>query len=215
MGIPKNPRLPRLPTGQYTAELYKMIPALRVPIRQKPLKLSTPAGPEGRLKHMGTLVTDLVREERIKKNFYILSEARNYAERLISEAIRHGDRHQPTMELADFWLKDKTLVHKLFKVLVPRFRDSTVSYTKMYKAPIEYPGSMHPFGILELRKNPLLPVAPRPVPTRNWIHNVLLEEARKQMKLEGKLRAEEELQEQVQADLLRQDGEEHRDEEID
>ena len=34
--------------------------------------------------------------------------------------------------------------------------------------------------------NPLVPVLPRPVPTRNWINNVLLEEARKEFELKKK-----------------------------
>lgn len=37
---------------------------------------------------------------------------------LISSAIRYGDCHKPTMELADYWLYEKQLVHKLFKVMV-------------------------------------------------------------------------------------------------
>lgn len=32
----------------------------------------------------------------------------------------YGDKHKHTMEMADWWLEDKSLVHKLFKVLVPR-----------------------------------------------------------------------------------------------
>lgn len=30
--------------------------------------------------------------------------ARQYTERLISEAVLHGDKHQPTMEIASWWL---------------------------------------------------------------------------------------------------------------
>lgn len=59
---------------------------------------------------------------------------------LISDAIRYGDCHKETMEMADYWLGEKQIVHKLFKVLVPRYKDCPVSYTRMIKAPNQYPG---------------------------------------------------------------------------
>lgn len=57
---------------------------------------------------------------------------------LIIEAMKHGDRHRRTMELADFWLKEKQAVHKLFKVLVPRFADYTTSFTNLFYLPPRY-----------------------------------------------------------------------------
>jgi len=70
---------------------------------------------------------------------------------LISDAIRYGDCHRATMELADYWLLEKQLVHKLFKVLVPRFENCPVSYTRMYRAPRPYPGDTYRRAVLELR----------------------------------------------------------------
>jgi hypothetical protein len=70
---------------------------------------------------------------------------------LISDAIRYGDCHHATMELADYWLLEKQLVHKLFKVLVPRFENSPVSYTRMYRAPRPCPGHKYKRAVLELR----------------------------------------------------------------
>lgn len=98
---------------------------------------------------------------------------------LISDAIRYGDRHKTTMELADFWLTEKQLVHKLFKVLAPRFADCNVSYTRMHKAPREYPGMYYKRAVLELRGNPYPPLVPDTSSNRNLLHNVLLDEARK------------------------------------
>lgn len=54
---------------------------------------------------------------------------------LISDAIRYGDCHKATMEMADYWLVEKQLVHKLFKVLVPRYENYNVSYIRMLSAP--------------------------------------------------------------------------------
>jgi len=70
---------------------------------------------------------------------------------LISEAIRHGDTHKPTMEMADYWIEEKQLIHKLFKVLVPRFNDYQTSYTMLYRAPKAYPEIVYPRSVLELR----------------------------------------------------------------
>lgn len=83
------------------------------------------------------------------------------------------------MEMADFWLEEKQLVHKLFKVLVPRYQNFNVSYTRMYKAPRPYPGDYDHKAILELRGNPYPPLLPENYNNRNLIHNVLLDEAKK------------------------------------
>lgn len=37
--------------------------------------------------------------------------------------------------MADWWLEEKQLVHKLFKVLVPRFQHYPTSFTTLYTAP--------------------------------------------------------------------------------
>ena len=49
---------------------------------------------------------------------------------LIAEAIKYGDRHRPTMEMASFWLTEKQLVHKLFKVsfFTAVFVDCVITY---------------------------------------------------------------------------------------
>lgn len=88
------------------------------------------------------------------------------------------------MDIADYWLLEKQLVHKLFKVLTPRFENFQVSYTRMYKAPREYPGTEFKRAILELRGNPYPPVKPDYSQNRGFIHNVLLDEAKKQYRQE-------------------------------
>lgn len=88
------------------------------------------------------------------------------------------------METADFWLLEKQLVHKLFKVLVPRFQDYNVSYTRMLKAPKPYPGKYYDRALLELRGNPYPPLTPDNSQNRNLIHNVLLDEAKKAYRAE-------------------------------
>ncbi|GLH00014.1 39S ribosomal protein L17, mitochondrial [Gryllus bimaculatus] len=105
---------------------------LRINVAPRHRNLKNPDGPEGRLLKLRKTVTGLIKHERIELNYNRADEARGYAERLISEAIRYGDCHRTTMELADFWLLEKQLVHKLFKVLVPRnpYPPLTVDSTK-------------------------------------------------------------------------------------
>lgn len=55
------------------------------------------------------------------------------------------------MEMADYWIEEKQLIHKLFKVLVPRFNDYKTSYTMLYRAPKAYPEIVFPRSVLELR----------------------------------------------------------------
>lgn len=83
------------------------------------------------------------------------------------------------MDFADYYINEKQYVHKLFKVLAPRFQDSPVSYTRMYKAPQNYPGIERKRAVLELRGNPYPPLKPDLTINRNFIHNVLLAEAKK------------------------------------
>lgn len=84
------------------------------------------------------------------------------------------------MAMADFWIKDKQYVHKLFKVIVPRLQNCPIAYTKMYKAPITYPDlAYRRRAVLELRGNPFPSLKPELGVNRNFIHNVLLDEAKK------------------------------------
>lgn len=103
------------------------------------------------------------------------------------------------MAMADYWLLDKTLVHKLFKVFAPRYENYTTSLTRMYKAPREYPcldieKRYRARSVLELRGNPYPPIAPdQSQKNRNLIHNVLLDEAKKEFNREKLLKFSEDV----------------------
>lgn len=142
----------------------------------------TGLGHEGHLKRMKQMVGDLFRYERIESTFSRCDEARGYAERLIQIAAKHGDKHKPTMEIADYWLEEKDLIHKLFKVLVPRYSDQKYlrsSYTDVYKLPVQYPGPGKKCAIIELKGNPWPPVIPKVRDTSKLLSNVLLSAARR------------------------------------
>lgn len=89
--------------------------------------------------------------------------------------------------------QEKQLVHKLFKVLVPRYVDYTTSFTKLYRLGIIHNHSLHPsefkmnncptLGVLELRDNPLPPVPDfrnRYKRNKGNLANIMLSEARKE-----------------------------------
>lgn len=103
---------------------------------------------------------------------------------LVSDALRYGDNHKPMMEMADYWLLEKQLVHKLFKVLCPRFESCNGPVTTMFNAPRKYPSDekkrYYKRVVLELKGNPYPPILP-PSTYRNksLIHNVLLDAAMK------------------------------------
>ncbi|KAH8349943.1 hypothetical protein KR084_010004 [Drosophila pseudotakahashii] len=186
------------------ADVTKLMSQLRIAVRPTRRNLKNADGPEGRLLKLRKTVTALVKHERIELFYNRADEARGYAElvrsrnwpvelrrkfnytfllpQLISNAIRHGDRHTATMELADYWLLEKQLVHKLFKVLVPRYENYNVSYTRMYKAPRDYPGIYYRQSVLELRGNPYPSLVADHSQNRNLLHNVLLDEARKEFR---------------------------------
>ncbi|KAF9794584.1 hypothetical protein SFRURICE_018647 [Spodoptera frugiperda] len=160
------------------ADVSKLVSKLRVKVLPKHRNLPGPKGPEGRIDKLRKTVTGLIKFERIELNYNRADEARQYAERLISEAIRHGDCHKPTMDTADFWLLEKELVHKLFKVLVPRYETSNLSYTRMYNAPRLQYGRTIDKVVLELRGNPFPDLLNNKSNNKMLIQNVLLDAAK-------------------------------------
>ncbi|CRK91835.1 CLUMA_CG005457, isoform A [Clunio marinus] len=174
------------------AEVTKLMSELKVAVKPRHRRLKNPGGSEGRLINLSKTVTALLKYERIEVHYSRGDEARGYAERLISDAIRYGDQHKPTMEMADFWLRDKSVIHKLFKVLCPRFENYKGSATRMFMAPRSYNldnkdvlKKYKLLSVLELNGNPYPPVLPdRSQKNRRLIHNVLLNEARKEFYLQ-------------------------------
>ncbi|KAJ0176155.1 hypothetical protein K1T71_008329 [Dendrolimus kikuchii] len=160
------------------ADVSKLVSKLRIKVRPNHRNLKNPKGPEGRLDKLRKTVTGLVKYERIELNVNRADEARQYAERLISEAIRHGDCHKPTMDVANYWLLEKELIHKLFKVLVPRFENSKLSYTRLINAPRAQNTRNSEKVVLELRDNPYPDLMSKQSQDKYLIQNVLLDAAK-------------------------------------
>ncbi|XP_014242424.1 39S ribosomal protein L17, mitochondrial [Cimex lectularius] len=174
-------------------ELTHLVSRLRIRYNARHRNLKNPEGPKGRLDILKKIVGGLVKCERIQLNYMKADEARGYAERLISEAIRHGDKHTPTMEIANFWLEEKQLIHKLFKVLAPRFQNYTSSYTRMFKVASSYPDFTLPQAVLELKGNPFPSLVPDWSSNKNLLHNILLEAAKKDFKKEQLIKIAKEI----------------------
>ncbi|XP_043255187.1 39S ribosomal protein L17, mitochondrial [Colletes gigas] len=166
------------------ANVEKLVSRLRYKVRPTPRKLKNVQGPEGRLNKIKKTLTALVKYERIELNYPRADETRGYVELLISEALRHGPEHKETMELANFWILEKQLVHKLFKVLVPRFQDCPTSFTKLHRAAVIYPGFGYKRSVLELKGNVYPSIEQHDPYQHNLLHNVLLEAARKEYRME-------------------------------
>lgn len=82
------------------------------------------------------------------------------------------------MDVADYWLLEKELIHKLFKVLVPRYENCNFSFTKMYKAPRPQYSRNIEKAVLELRGNPYPSLTNRQGNNRYLIQNILLDAAK-------------------------------------
>lgn len=189
----------------FNDQVYPRIPFL---IRSKPYRLKVPAqygnNLSGQLKGLTFPMSNLFRDERIVLGYNKASELRPHVERLIVEAMRNGDRHRPTMDLANFWLIDKSLIHKLFKELVPRYANYNSAFTAMHFLGIDYSyynktltevknqpkGLKEPKRgdvVLELRENNLPAISrPRLLNKPGLLTNVLLAGARETYQRETK-----------------------------
>lgn len=178
-------------------KVYPQIPFL---IRSKKYKIKVKRenNPAGQLYNQTFAVTDLIRNERIVLNYNKAAEIRPQVERLIVEAMRYGDKHRPTMALANYWLKEKNLVYKLFNVLVPRYENYTTAFTALHMLGKDYDtyaktyteaqkGTYyHKMGeaVLELRGNDLPPIVRPKLKRSGLLTNILIDSARENYKKE-------------------------------
>ncbi|KYQ50102.1 39S ribosomal protein L17, mitochondrial [Trachymyrmex zeteki] len=165
------------------ANVENLVNKLRYNVKPR-RKFGNSDGPEGRLRKFQKTLTALIKYERLELNYRRADETRGYVDQLIFEAIRHGPEHKETMDLANFWILEKQLMHKLFKVLVPRYQNYTTSFTKLHKAPNIYPTIHYDRAILELRGNIYPSVEQYNQYEQNLLHNLLLNAAKKEFRME-------------------------------
>nr|ACO09595.1 39S ribosomal protein L17, mitochondrial precursor [Osmerus mordax] len=116
-------------------------------------------GPESRINMLRNMLTGLVRHERIETTQGRADEVRFYAEKLIDYA-KKGGTDEKAMKMASFWLTEKDLVPKLFKVLAPRFETQKKGYTRMARIPNRENLDRAKMSVLEYRGNPFPPLYP-------------------------------------------------------
>ncbi|XP_074668236.1 large ribosomal subunit protein bL17m [Strix aluco] len=137
-------------------------------------------GPRSRLDLLRNLVTALVRHERIEAPWARADEMRGYAERLI-EYAKLGDTNERAMRMANFWLTEKDLIHKLFKVLAPRFQPHPGSYTRLLQIPNRDSLDRAKMAVIELKGNPYPPLIRPQRNTEKTLLNQLLKGYREDM----------------------------------
>ncbi|XP_053331342.1 39S ribosomal protein L17, mitochondrial [Spea bombifrons] len=114
-------------------------------------------GPRSRLDLLRNLLTALVRHERIETTWARADELQVYAEKLIDYG-RLGDSSEKAMRMADFWLTEKDLIHKLFQTLVPRFSSWHGNYTSMHRIPNRDRLDRAKMAVIEYKGNPFPPL---------------------------------------------------------
>ncbi|KAM8921293.1 large ribosomal subunit protein bL17m [Pelodytes ibericus] len=130
-------------------------------------------GPRNRLDLLRNLVTALVRHERIETTWARADEMRVYAEKLIDYGKR-GDTDEKAMKMANFWLTEKDLIHKLFKTLVPRFEAHRSNYTSMHQIPNRERLDRAKMAVIQYKGNPFPPLIVRKKDSEKTLLNQLL-----------------------------------------
>ncbi|XP_072316325.1 large ribosomal subunit protein bL17m [Eucyclogobius newberryi] len=137
-------------------------------------------GPESRINILRNILTGLVRYERIETTLGRADEVRFYAEKLIDYA-KKGDTDEKAMKMASFWLTEKDLVPKLFKVLAPRFETQTNGYTQISRLPNRENLDRAKMAVLEYKGNPFPPLYPVKKENELTLINQLLKGYREDM----------------------------------
>ncbi|KAK7886873.1 hypothetical protein WMY93_026494 [Mugilogobius chulae] len=137
-------------------------------------------GPESRINMLRNILTGLVRYERIETTLGRADEIRFYAEKLIDYA-KKGDTDEKAMKMANFWLTEKDLVPKLFKVLAPRFESQTNGYTRIARLPTRENLDRAKMAVLEYKGNPFPPLYPAKKENELTLINQLLKGYREDM----------------------------------
>ncbi|KAJ8287705.1 hypothetical protein COCON_G00003640 [Conger conger] len=114
-------------------------------------------GPKSRIDMLRNILTGLVRFERIETTRGRADEVQFYAEKLIDYA-KKGDTDEKAMKMATFWLTEKDLVPKLFKVLAPRYQDHQKAYTRMARIPNRTNLDRAEMAVLEYKGHPFPPL---------------------------------------------------------
>ena len=98
------------------------------------------------------MVTSLLNHEKITTTDAKAKEIRSVAEKMITLGKR-GDLH--SMRLAASYIREKSVVTKLFASIAPRYKDRSGGYTRIIKLGLRH-GDTAPVSIIELVEEQLV-----------------------------------------------------------
>jgi large subunit ribosomal protein L17 len=101
------------------------------------------------------MVTSLLTHEKITTTDAKAKEIRSFTERMITLGKR-GDLH--SMRLAASFIREKSVVTKLFATIAPRYMDRPGGYTRIIKLGIRQ-GDTAPISLIELVEAEMTPKA--------------------------------------------------------
>ena len=108
------------------------------------------------------MVTSLLNHEKITTTDAKAKEIRSVAEMMITLGKR-GDLH--AMRLAAAYLREKSVVTKLFSTIAPRYKDRSGGYTRIIKLGIRQ-GDTAPVSMIELVEEELQPKKAKQKPAK-------------------------------------------------
>ena len=132
------------------------------------------------------MVTSLLNHEKITTTDAKAKEIRSVAEKMITLGKR-GDLH--SMRLAASYIREKSVVTKLFSTIAPRYKDRSGGYTRIIKLGIRQ-GDTAPISLIELveeevqtkkvtkQKTVKSAVTPKAAKTSNIIETPAVEETK-------------------------------------
>jgi len=92
------------------------------------------------------MVTSLLTHEKITTTDAKAKEIRSVAEKMITLGKR-GDLH--AIRMAASYIREKSVVHKLFTVIAPRFKERAGGYTRIIKLGVRN-GDAAPLSMIQL-----------------------------------------------------------------
>ena len=108
------------------------------------------------------LVTSFLNHEKITTTDAKAKEIRSVAEKMITLGKR-GDLH--SLRLAASYIREKSVVTKLFSTIAPRYKDRSGGYTRIVKLGIRQ-GDAAPVSLIELVEEEMKPQKVRKQPAK-------------------------------------------------
>jgi large subunit ribosomal protein L17 len=108
------------------------------------------------------LVTSFLNHEKITTTDAKAKEIRSVAEKMITLGKR-GDLH--SLRLAASYIREKSIVTKLFSTIAPRYKDRHGGYTRIVKLGIRQ-GDAAPVSLIELVEEEMKPLKIRKKPAK-------------------------------------------------